>query len=192
MDTQQPQVNVPVRNVRPRLRLQSVPSTIVDGGRFGGQHIVHSPKFPGSLAFVVGGRPCTPPTSPEVRGPDAAIPVMNIAETDSEALSDTASDPDLSRDGVANVGVGGDESEVDEVLETTVSSVTGCAARSGRRGGSRHRLGRGDCQPCDTCRVSQFGSCGSGQSVQVESIRDEISAEVLAWCVPFGNQGRID
>ena len=24
------------------------------------------------------------------------------------------------------------------------------------------------------------------------SFRDEISAEVLAWCVPFGNWGRID
>ena len=30
VDSQRPLVNVPVRNVRPRLRLQSVPSTIVD------------------------------------------------------------------------------------------------------------------------------------------------------------------
>ena len=63
--------------------------------------------------LLVGGH-AHEPTSPEVRGPDAAIPVTNIADPDSEALSDTATDPDLSRDGVANVEMGGDESEVDD------------------------------------------------------------------------------
>ena len=48
---------------------------------------------------LVGGHAHHEPTSPEVRGPDAAVAVINIADPDSEVLSDTATDPDLSRDG---------------------------------------------------------------------------------------------
>ena len=55
-----------------------------------------------------------------MRGPDAAIPVVNISDPDSEALSDTATDPHFSRDQVANVEMGCDESEVDD---SSVDSV---------------------------------------------------------------------
>ena len=189
VDSPRSQVNMPI-NVRPRLRL-SVPSTIVDALEEDLEASVVSTVPASSRAVrrlvLVGGHAHHVPTSPEVRGPDAAVPVINIADPDSGALSVTATDPDLSRDGVANVEMGGDESEVDDSSGDSVVGDRGCGGRSGGRGGSRHRLGRGDCQPCDTCRVCLLGSCGSGQSVQVESFRDEISAEVLAWCVPFGN-----
>ena len=45
-------------------------------------------------------------TSHESMGPDAAIPVTNIADSDLEVMSDTATDPE-----VDNVEEGGDESE---------------------------------------------------------------------------------
>ena len=44
----------------------------------------------------------------------------------------------------------------------------------------------------ESSRIRKSGSCRSGQFVQVKSIGDEISTEVLAWRLPFGTPGRFD
>ena len=94
------------------VEIASVPSTIVDALEEDLEASAVSTVPASSRAVrhlvLVGGHAHHEPTSPEVRGPDAAVPVINIPDPDSEVLLDTATDPDLSRDGVANVEMGGD------------------------------------------------------------------------------------
>ena len=132
------------------------------------------------------------PTSHESMGPDAAIPVMNIVNPDSEVLSDTATDPDLVGEGVDNVEEGAEESEVSSSGVDSIVDNREAHHAVGGRAGVGPSLGRADRRPCDSSRVRQSGSCGSGQFIQVKSHRDEVSFEVLASCILFGNPGGVD
>ena len=89
-------VDVPGRNVRPRLRVQSVPATIVDDVEEDASAVSTVPARSRSLRRLrfVSGR--ARDDSTESVWPDA-VHVMNIADPDSEVLSDTATDPDLWR-----------------------------------------------------------------------------------------------
>ena len=101
VDNPRSQMNMPIKNVRPRLRLQSVPSTIIDALEEDLEANVVSTVPANSRARRLVGQAMPPrPHIPEVRGPNAAVP----------ALLDTTTDPDFSQ-------MGGDENEaLDEVI----------------------------------------------------------------------------
>ena len=108
-----PHEDVPGRNVRPRLRVRSVPPTIGDDEEDLEASAV-STCPPCSRAsrrlWLDSGRAHDELTSHESMEPDAAI-VVNIADPDLEVLLDTANDPDLIGERVDNAESGAEESE---------------------------------------------------------------------------------
>ena len=105
-------MDVSDRNVRPRLRVRSLPPTIVDDAEENASPMSTVPAS--SRAFRRLGWSVAVHTMSQLHestGLDAAILVMNIADPDSEVLSDTATDPDLIGERVNNVEEGAEESE---------------------------------------------------------------------------------
>ena len=122
---------------------------------------------------LVSGRARDEPAVP--MGPDAVVHV--IADPDSEILSDTATDPDLG-------------ARVDHEEESDRNSSGDDSVVDDRE--AHEAMGDVFVRPCDASRIRKSGSCRSGQFVQVKSIGDEVSTEVLAWRLPFGTPGRFD